>query len=76
MIIVSVRGDGLQTGHPIVLSVLHEGPNLGGGLPFGVDLLYEREARVVVEPVSRQEEMFIEWASQRSAYVPAVSVVS
>ena len=73
---MSVRGDSLQPGHPIVLSVFHEGSNLGGGLSFGVYLLYERETRVVVVPVSRQEEMFIEWASQRSAYVPAVSVVS
>ena len=73
---MSVRGDGLQPGHPIILSVFHEGSNLGGGLSLGVYLLYERETRMIVKPVSRLEEMFIEWASQRSAYIPRVSIVS
>ena len=73
---MSVRGDGLQPGHPIILSVFHEGSNLGGGLSLGVYLLYERETRMIVEPVSRLEEMLVKWASQRSVYVPAVRVVA
>ena len=52
VVVVSVRGDGLQPGHPIILSILHEGSNFGGGLSFGVYLLDEREARVIIEPMS------------------------
>ena len=76
VIVHSLRLEGLQTFHPVVLTVFQQSLGLGFGDVSVVYLFYKRETCMFVEIMSGKCEVFIERASVATRDILSMSIYS